>query len=278
MPTWAPFRLQFYGNGHNWLAGQLAQAGLAFQQLDNTFRSIQDWDQAQALSDAFPIERLPHRLDALAARHCPVAARFGSTYHWSILQVEYATDLVFHRQQDLRPRYESLVRRAIHAVKPADVATFLGRKLTGNVQDELGNDFHTRIEGTRIKHHMGPVALKLYDKQALVLRLETTVNDVSFFAHHRTVEHRDGTREIKLAPMQKTIYSLAARLAWSLWSANLPRAQAPAHPRPHPEGGPYRQVLPDPRRPAGRPDRPAAARTGRHSRVGCRLNSCAFCD
>ena len=56
---------------------------------------------------------------------------------------------------------------------------------------------------------MGPVAIKLYDKQALVLRIETTVNDVSFFRHHRTVEHRDGTTEMKLAPMQKTIYSLA---------------------------------------------------------------------
>ena len=56
---------------------------------------------------------------------------------------------------------------------------------------------------------MGPVALKLYDKQALVLRIETTVNDVSFFQHHRTVEHRDSTTETKLAPMRKTIYSLA---------------------------------------------------------------------
>jgi hypothetical protein len=52
------------------------------------------------------------------------------------------------------------------------------------------------------------VALKLYDKQALVLRIETTVNDVSFFRHHRTVEHKDGTTETKLAPMQKTLYSL----------------------------------------------------------------------
>jgi hypothetical protein len=55
---------------------------------------------------------------------------------------------------------------------------------------------------------MGPVPIKLYDKQGLVLRIETTVNDVSFFRHHRTVEHRDRTTETKLAPMQKTIYSL----------------------------------------------------------------------
>ncbi len=209
VPTWAPFRLQFYCNGHSWLAGALEQAGIACAPLENTFRSIGDWQQAQTLSDAFPLEHLHRLLDTVAARYCPVVAQFEQTYHWSIMQVEYATDLVFHRQEDLRPLYESLVRTAIHAVKPADVATFLGHKLTANFQDELGNDFHTRIEGTRIKHHMGPVAIKLYDKQALVLRIETTVNDVTFFAHHRLVEHRDGTREMKLAPMQKTIYSLA---------------------------------------------------------------------
>ena len=208
MPTWAPLRLQFYCNGHNWLAGQLQQVGIRFHQLDNTFSSIADFSRAQTISDAFPIDRLHRALDAFAVRYCPVAAQFGTTYHWSIMQVEYATDIVFHRQADLRPLYETLVRTAIHAVKADNVATFLGRKLTGNYRDELGNDFHTRIEGARLKHHMGPVSIKLYDKQGLVLRIETTVNDVTFFRHHRTVEHRDGTSETKLAPMRKTIYSL----------------------------------------------------------------------
>ncbi len=209
VPTWAPFRLQFYCNGHNWLAGQLRQAGIAVEPLDNTFRVRGDSARAQALADAFPVARLHRALDRAAAHYCPVAARFGVAYHWSLMQVEYATDLIFHRQEDLRPLYEALVRTAVHAVKPDHVATFLGRKLTGNYADELGNDVHTRIEGTRLKHHRGPVSLKLYDKQALVLRIETTVNDVSFFRHHRTVEHRDGTTETTRAPMRKMIYSLA---------------------------------------------------------------------
>jgi hypothetical protein len=154
VPTWAPFRLQFYCNGHNWLAGQLRQAGIAFQPLDNTFSLIGDSARAQALADAFPVTRLHHTLDALAARYCPVLAHFGVRYHWSLMQVEYATDLIFHRQADLRPLYDTLVRTAVHAVKPDHIATFLGRKLTGAYQDELGNDFHTRVEGTRLKHHM----------------------------------------------------------------------------------------------------------------------------
>src|SRR6185503_8051907 len=115
---------------------------------------------------------------------------------------------------DLAPIYETLTRAAIHAVKPENVATFLGRKLHGNYQDEMGNDFHTRIEGTRMKHCMGPVSIKMYDKFHLILRIETTTNDVSFFKHYREVEHRrqNGRRRKKhlaWAQMKKTIYNLA---------------------------------------------------------------------
>jgi len=73
-----------------------------------------------------------------------------------------------------------------------------------------GNRFDIRIEGTRIKHTLGPVSLKLYDKFSLILRIETTVNDLTFFKHYREVEHRDGIKETKWASMQKTIYSLPA--------------------------------------------------------------------
>ncbi len=41
------------------------------------------------------------------------------------------------------------------------------------------------------------------------MRIETTVNDVSFFRHHRRVEHRAGASAITRAPLQKIIYSLA---------------------------------------------------------------------
>ena len=208
VPTWAPFRLQFYFNGHHWLARKLDQAGIAHTQIDNTFTSIESFERAQALADLFPVDRLHQELDRLAAELCPVAEQFGSTYHWSLMQVEYATDIVFYRQSDLHPLYETLSRTAIHTVKPERIATFLGRKVTGNYQDEMGNDFHTRVEGTCIKHHMGMVSIKMYDKFGLVLRIETTTNDVSFFKHYREVAHKDGTSETKYAAMRKTIYSL----------------------------------------------------------------------
>jgi hypothetical protein len=93
-------------------------------------------------------------------------------------------------------------------VREAGEAGFDG-KLNGNYQDEMGNRFNTRIEGTRIKHTMGPVSIKMYDKFRLILRIETTVVNVSFFKHYRQVEHQDGTSSMAWAEMKKTIYSLA---------------------------------------------------------------------
>jgi len=67
---------------------------------------------------------------------------------------------------------------------------------------------------------MAKSSIKMYDKHGLVLRLETTSNDVSFFYHYRTVVHRDGVgRTTKVAPVLKSIYSLGV-MAELLGAAN----------------------------------------------------------
>jgi len=208
VPTWAPFRLQFYTNGHSLLAAKLAKKGIEYTLVENAFLNIDDWSKAQELSDNFRVEDLHQVLDLFARRYCPVVQKYRLNYHWSIMQVEYATDIVFKKQADLQPLYESLVRTAVHSVKPENIASFLGQKLHVNYQGEMGNNFNTRILGTRIKHQMGAISIKMYDKFGIVLRIETTVNDVSQFKHYREVSHRDGTKEQKVAPVKKTIYSL----------------------------------------------------------------------
>lgn len=209
VPTWCPFQLQFYFNGHAWLARQLQRQGIAFERLDNAFVNIADFAVANDLVEQFDIPQLHTKLDGFAHRYCPVIPTLNVTCHWSIRQAEYATDLVFQRREDLQAFYPHLLEILVQCVKPADIATFLGRKLHGNYTGELGNRFNARILGTRIKHVMGPVSIKLYDKFGLILRIEITVNDVSFFQHYREVQHRTGQSEKKWAPMKKTIYSLA---------------------------------------------------------------------
>ena len=48
---------------------------------------------------------------------------FGQSYHWSLMQVEYATDLVFRSATTLSPLYEQLVRESVLSVKAEQVAT-----------------------------------------------------------------------------------------------------------------------------------------------------------
>jgi len=208
VPTWCPFRLQFYCNGHSWLARKLAAAGIDFTLADNAFVQVTDIERAQALADSLTPDELHRRLDRYAERLCPVGEVFAQRYHWSLMQVEYSTDLMFRSEVTLKPLYEQLSRQAVLAVKAEQVASFLGKKITPLLAQEIGSRFATRIEGTCIKHRFGKTGVKMYDKFGRVLRLETTTNDVSFFKHHRKVEHQDGHSTRELAPLKKTIYSL----------------------------------------------------------------------
>ena len=209
VPTWCPFRLQIYFNGHNWLASRLNKEGLNYTPLDNAFIDIDDFGRAQELADELRIQALHRLLDSFSEVFCPVHDIFNEHYHWSIMQAEYATDIVFKKQSTLQPLYDELIKTAIHTVKPENIATFLGRKLVPQYQDEMGNRYNIRLQGSRIKHTMGSVSIKMYDKFQQILRIETTINKVSFFKHYRTVEHRDGRKEKKVAPLKKNIYSLA---------------------------------------------------------------------
>jgi hypothetical protein len=67
LPTWAPFRLQFCCNGHDWLERQMKQAGLRFEKADNCFTHVSDFAAAQALLKKFAPQRLHQMLDRMAA-------------------------------------------------------------------------------------------------------------------------------------------------------------------------------------------------------------------
>ena len=203
--------MQFYSNGHAWVARALAREGIPFTQVDNALTACGDWARAQALADACPVRELHQALDTWLAQYCPVFRVLEPAgYHWSITQAEYATDVVFRTPEDLRALYGHLRRQAIQTVQASDIATFLQRHPPADPAGAaIGSNLRTTLEGTRVRHQWGrDLALKLYDKHGVMLRIETTTHDVTSFRHHREVVHRDGTSSLKLAPMRKTIYSL----------------------------------------------------------------------
>src|SRR5262252_6115372 len=86
---WCPFRLQFYGNGHSWLALKLTAAGIGFTLADNAFVRVDDWQRAQTLADQLLPAELHRILDRYAKQCCPVFDVFAPSYHWSFLRAEH---------------------------------------------------------------------------------------------------------------------------------------------------------------------------------------------
>ena len=90
-----------------------------------------------------------------------------------------------------------------------DVMVFLGRKLHGNFQGEVLNDAKKRVPGARVKHRMKGNCIKMYDKQGLVLRIETVINNPNEFRVRKRVR-RQGEWVTQWCEMRKGVANLSS--------------------------------------------------------------------
>jgi hypothetical protein len=211
LQTWAPFTLQVYVNGHDWLAQQMARLKLGFVQKDNAFIQLDEPIKAQRHADRFA------RLDWNR-----ILGRYGLLVNpllkqelaccrvrWFVDQAEFATDLLFKGPSVLSGLYHQLLQFASLTFTPKDILGFLGRKwyghFNGDVQTEVKTD---RILGRRIKHRMTKNWLKMYDKFGQILRVETVINRPKEFLVYRPRHHRDGSTSQGYFSMNKDVRSL----------------------------------------------------------------------
>jgi hypothetical protein len=211
LQTWAPFTLQVYVNGHDWLAQQLVRLGLGFVQKDNAFTQLDHPAQSQRQADRFAHLDWNKILGRYGRRINPLLDRELACYRvrWIVDQAEFATDLLFKSPGVLTELYHKLLQFATLTFTPKDILGFLGRKwdrrFDGDVQTEVKAD---RVLGTRIKHRMTKNWLKMYDKFGLILRVETVINRPREFSVYRTRQHRDGSTSAGWFPMNKNVGSL----------------------------------------------------------------------
>ena len=74
------------------------------------------------------------QVGCLGKPDCPVVNTLHLSYYWSLMQVEYALDLVFKTSTVLAAFYPHLLETLIHAVKPQDIATFSARSCTATTK------------------------------------------------------------------------------------------------------------------------------------------------
>jgi hypothetical protein len=166
--------------------------------MDNCFVDLADPAGAQELMDRQLRTDWPELLDELAALANPVHdamfPKVAVPYYWSAQESEWASDVMFRSAAVLTPLYDRLIRHGITTLGSADVMRFLGSKVpahggvNGRFKGQLVSDLKTRPEGIRIKHRRDRNSIKMYNKQASVLRVETTINDARDFKTYRPKE------------------------------------------------------------------------------------------
>lgn len=204
VPTWLPFSLQVYFNGHNWLARQMRKHRIPYVQKDNAFVHVGDAERAQSLADTLPKLDWPSILDGIAR---PVMGPVQDIlepvgdYRWCVDQMEYSADHIFRDAAALASMRDDLLRHAISSGS-RDILAFQGKRqvLTSDVHAHLGAPF----EGLRVRHAVGPNSTKVYVKGANVLRLEVTINDITRYRELRRI----GRRRCKIMRMRKSVDAL----------------------------------------------------------------------
>lgn len=184
LQTWFPFEIQVGLNGREWLARQMDRAELPYTRSDNKFLWIRDWQRAQHLLDEQLRTDWVRELDALRQQVHPLhpahLGRWPVKYNWTTFQSEWATDVVFRRQEDLEPWYDRWLRQALLSDDSSDVLRYFGRSpaVYRKGRTRVETSVHARFEGKRLKHWVDDNSLKLYT-HANVLRAETTVHDAT---------------------------------------------------------------------------------------------------
>lgn len=213
--TWFPFNIQICLNGRQWLAWQLRQEGITdFKTYDNCLTWIADPKLAQQRLDQQLQVDWPAALTEVARfinpLHSQIFEPWPQDYYWSAYQTEWATDILFQNPRALAAIYPALVKHAMLHFQSPDVLRFLGRKAHGNFTGELVGSFKDRPEGVRVKHWARGNSIKMYDKGASVLRLETTIaNPVDFKVLRPQQDQPEGA--LAWQPMRKGVADLHRR-------------------------------------------------------------------
>jgi len=196
--SWFPFSIQVCLDGREWLARAMDRAGIGYVQRDNCFAWLEDAGPAQRLMDRQVQAAWPELLEGIARSlnpmHDAMFEAFPVEYYWSTFQSEWANDILFRAAAALARLYPRLVHHGLMTLSSPDAMRFPGRHIPPSgrrppaLQADVVSDIKTRPEGVRIKHRLAGNAIKMYDEQGSVLRVETTIDEAAQFKSFRAPE------------------------------------------------------------------------------------------
>jgi hypothetical protein len=189
--AYAPYGIWIYLNGHEWAKRQAAKRAIAFQALDNGFRSVADADALAGICDTLyyrDVERFwDYWEQRLPSPFTPEDRERGYRYRLSVRQIELSDTRVFERPAQVRDWFELMLTDQLALGRPDNVQVVFARKITSRTPGR----FRTRIidDGVepQIQAHYKHSKVKQYLKEGRALRTETTINDPNDFGVGRSL-------------------------------------------------------------------------------------------
>lgn len=183
--AYAPYPVWLWLNGHEWAKRQCEKRGIAYQALDNGFRSCDDPKALQQICDRLGPsavttffwrwwQRLPSPLT-----EADRAA--GYTYDLAFRQFEVSDTRVFNRPAAGRAFFEGLIRDHLDIGRPSSVALIFDRRVTKSTPGRFRTRVVTRGVDPQLSCTYKSSRIKQYFKEHRALRTETVVGDTHDF-------------------------------------------------------------------------------------------------
>ena len=197
-----PFGAQVILNGHEYVAVQAQKAGVGFTKQENCFTSVSNATGLAKIADTLSQKETAGRLRRLCERWIystclcfalDLEEQEKSTfqYQYSVFQMEYSRNLLFHSGRQMEEIFQALIDRTRAPLDLDRIKTIFGDKHRPHYDKRKNNPTRWGVvvetptyDLTVFKVHYGKMTLKIYSKGARVLRVEVIV--------HNTREYRWG--------------------------------------------------------------------------------------
>lgn len=193
--AYAPYPVWLWLNGHEWAKRQLEKAGVAYQALDNGFRSCDNPARLQRLCDRLgpgAVKNFFWRWQLrLPSPFTTADRRAGYVYELAFRQFEVSDTRVFTRPQAGRAFFEGIIRDHLDIGRPSNVTLLFDKKVTSRTPGRFSTRVVTRGVDPQVNCMYKSTRIKQYFKEHRALRTETVIGDTRDFGIGRRVNSQN---------------------------------------------------------------------------------------
>jgi hypothetical protein len=189
--AYAPYPIWIWLNGHEWAKRQLEKSGIAYEALDNGFRSCKEPASLQHICDRLGpgavrsfFWRWVHRLPSPFTK---ADLKSGYVYELAFRQLEVSDTCVFDRPQAGRAWFEGVIRDHLDIGRPNEIALIFNRSVSRRTPGTFRTRVLTQGVDPTLCCYYKSSRMKQYFKESRALRTETVICDTRDFGIGRRV-------------------------------------------------------------------------------------------